>query len=175
MIWHEVWRRHCWSLFPLFYKAQMTFHASHPINSCWLSHIHNIPSPLSAKASRVVVYLCIFYFSMISAWIYVPICNFNLQNILAPRTVRLRILCRNLFNQYNSHTVIVVLIFSQRQGPPCPVHEELVGLHDNSSDEGAELRRPGVLALVTQSVEGARGVSLNTGQPRLIPGQMEMI
>ena len=28
--------------------------------SCWLSHIHNIPSPLSAKASRVVVYFCIF-------------------------------------------------------------------------------------------------------------------
>ena len=33
MIWHEVWRWHCWSLFPLFYNAQMTFPASHSINS----------------------------------------------------------------------------------------------------------------------------------------------
>ena len=81
-----------------------------------------------------------------------------------------------MFNQSHSHShMVIVLILLQRHGLPCLVHKELVSLQDNSSDQGAELRRPEVLALVTQFVEGARAVSLNAGQPRLVPGQLEMV
>ena len=70
---------------------------------------------------------------------------------------------------------LIVLILLQRQGPPRLVHQELVSLFYDSVDKGVQLGRPGILTLVTQSVEGARTVSLNTGQPRLIPGQVKVV
>ena len=70
---------------------------------------------------------------------------------------------------------MIELILLQRKGSPRPVHQELVGLLYDSIDQGVELSRPGVLTLVTQAVEGACAVRLNTSQPRLVPGQVKVI